>query len=88
VKREVGVRELRAETSSILRRVRKQHASVDITYYGKVVARIVPVEPRVSGGEARDAVWTDIDRLADEIGSQWGPDGMSAADAVSEGRRG
>ena len=52
MKREVGVRELRAETSSILRRVRKQHASVDITYYGKVVARIVPVEPRVLRGRS------------------------------------
>ena len=51
MKREVGVRELRAETSSILRRVRKEHASVDITYYGKVIARIVPVEAQAS--EAR-----------------------------------
>ena len=83
----VGVRELRANASSILRRVREKHESVDVTYHGDVIARIVPVVPQAKGAESLNAIWTDLDRLAGEIGKHWVGDGKSAAEVVSERRR-
>ena len=41
----VGLRELRHRTSEVLARVRHGE-TVDITEYGKLIARIVPVEER------------------------------------------
>jgi prevent-host-death family protein len=87
VAKSVGVRELRARSSSILRRVREKHESVDVTYHGEVIARIVPVRPRAPAATSQDAVWTDLDRLSGEIGRHWRADGKSAAEVVSEGRR-
>jgi prevent-host-death family protein len=86
--RSVGMRELRARASSILRRVRERHEAVDITYRGQVIARIVPAPPPAEQAETLSAVWTDMDKLAGEIGRHWKPRGKSAAQVVSEGRRG
>jgi len=84
----VGVRELKQRTSEVLRRLRERGEPVDVTFRGEVVARLVPVVRRRSGRpRAAAAVWTEIDRLAEEIGARW-PDGVSAADAVAEQRRG
>lgn len=83
----IGVRELRARASRILRRVREKHESVDVTYRGQVIARIVPVVPPAEAAQALSAVWADIDQLAGEIGRHWKPKAKSAAEAVSEGRR-
>jgi len=47
------------------------------------VARIVPVAPTA---EETGRAWEALDHLAAEIGQRW-PKGVSAADAVSEGRR-
>ena len=41
----VGLRELRHNTSDVLARVRHGE-TIDVTEYGKLVARIVPVEQR------------------------------------------
>jgi len=82
----VGVRELRARASSILRRVREKNESVDVTYRGEVIARIVPVVRQPETAGALSAVWTDIDRLGGEIGKHWEAEGKSAAEVVSEGR--
>lgn len=86
--RTVGMRELRARASGILRRVREKHEAVDVTYRGQVIARIVPVLAPAEQDEALSAVWTDMDQLAGEIGRHWKPEGKSAVEAVSEGRRG
>lgn len=85
----VGVRELKEQTSRILRRVREGRETIDVTYRGKVVARLVPVEePAVVQVDQAELarLWADMDRLAAEIGARW-PEGLSAADAVSEQRR-
>lgn len=42
---EVGLRELRHHTSDVLARVRHGE-TVDVTEYGRLIARIVPVEER------------------------------------------
>jgi antitoxin (DNA-binding transcriptional repressor) of toxin-antitoxin stability system len=82
------MRELRARASSILRRVREKREAVDVTYRGQVIARIVPAPPPAGQKRTLSAVWTDMDQLAEEIGRHWKPRNKSAAEAVSEGRRG
>jgi antitoxin (DNA-binding transcriptional repressor) of toxin-antitoxin stability system len=66
--------------------VREKGVTVDITYRGEVIARIVPAAPLAPDPEALAAVWADIDQVAAEIGRRWPPT-VSAAQAVSEGRR-
>lgn len=84
--REIGVRELKQHTSEILRWVRENRESVDITYRGHVVARLVPVEEVRRRKSEAAAVWVEMDQLAAEIGAHW-PAGRSAEEAVAEQRR-
>ena len=77
--REVGIRELKEQSSAILRRVREEKETITITYRGRPVARLVPVEDA-------DVLWSELDQLALEIGSYW-PKEISAAEAVKEQRR-
>jgi prevent-host-death family protein len=79
----VGVRELKQQTSELIRRVRESGDEIRVTYHGKVVAHILPVAPVPEESGRR---WDDLDRLADEIGKRW-PAGVSAAQAIAEGRR-
>lgn len=79
----VGIRTLKEHASAIIRRVRDEGQAIDVTLRGRVVARIVPVAPR---GEEMRNVWAEMDQLAAEIGAVW-PTGVSAVDAVSDGRR-
>jgi prevent-host-death family protein len=81
----VGVRELKAQASEIVRRVREHGETVDVTYRGRVVARLVPVEQPPEDAQ-RSTVWADLDQLAAEIAAHW-PQGVTAAEAVSEERR-
>ncbi len=80
----VGIRELKQHASELIRMVRENGSEIQVTYRGKVVALLVPVE-RVAGQE-EDAAWVEIDNLAAQIGSRWQA-GVSASQAVAEGRR-
>ena len=81
----VGVRELKQQTSELIRLVRETGSEVRVTHRGKVVALLVPVTPRKNmAGEKR--AWATLDTLSAEIGARW-PKGVSAAKAVAEGRR-
>jgi prevent-host-death family protein len=81
----VGVRELKAQTSQILRRVRDKGETVEITYHGRVIARLVPAhEPEPKAPTMAD-VWRDLDELTKEISKYW-PKGVSALDAIREDR--
>jgi prevent-host-death family protein len=82
---QIGVRELKEHASAIVRRVREQHDSYEITYRGQAVARLVPVS-RSEGAASADRFWAELDRVAAEIGSRW-PEGVTAAEAVREQRR-
>ena len=79
----VGIRELKQQTSELIRRVREQGDEIQVTLHGKVVARILPVAP--AAANSRQA-WKDLDLLAAEIGKHW-PEGVSAVDAMTEARR-
>jgi prevent-host-death family protein len=83
----IGVRELKDNLSSVLQRVRLKRETIDITYHGQTVARLVPVEPPPPAVDEIEALMADLATLAAEIGRQW-PPGVSAVEAVAEGRRG
>ena len=84
--RSVGVRELKQHTSRVLRRVREKGEQIEVTYRGRAVARLIPVPRPAARRRDVAAVWSDLDRLAVEIGAHWrGPAG--AREAVREGRR-
>jgi prevent-host-death family protein len=83
---EIGVRELKEKTSDVLRRVRDQNESIDITYRGRIVARLIPWQAKEVRRRRNAAVWKEMDRLAEEISHHW-PKGVSAAEAVAEQRR-
>lgn len=79
----VGIRELKQQTSELIRLVRETGSEVQVTYHGQVVAMLVPVNKPKSKTAAR--AWTQLDSLAAEISASW-KKGVSAAKAVSEGR--
>ena len=81
----VGIRELKQQASQLVRLVREQGGEVQITYRGKVVALLIPAR-RVEAGEGEGRAWMELDNLAAEIGARW-PAGVSAAEAVAEGRQ-
>ncbi len=84
--RSVGVRELKVHASRVLREVRDQQQPIDVTYRGRVIARLVPV-PRSNPTQEQIArVWADLDQLAAEIGERW-PSDVTATQAVGEQRR-
>jgi len=83
---EVGIRELKQRASHILRQVREKKETITITYRGRPVARLVPVEDMESKRAEALAVWAKMDDLAREIGAHW-PEGVSAVEAVREQRR-
>ena len=84
---EIGVRQLKQQVSDILRRVREKREVITITYRGRAVARLVPVEDAEGKQAESEAVWVEMDRLAQEVGAYW-PKGQSALEAVQEQRRG
>jgi prevent-host-death family protein len=83
---EIGVRELGAKINEVVRRVRENKETFEVTYRGRTVAQIIPMErPRELTEEEEDRLWEEIDELAESIGKRW-PKGVSAVDAVREQR--
>jgi prevent-host-death family protein len=80
----VGVRELKQQTSALIRLVRETGSEIQITYHGQIVALLVPINKTKSKNASH--TWTQLDILAAEIGASW-KEGMSAAKATSHGRR-
>ena len=44
----IGIRELKQRTSEITRRVREDQQPYEVTYHGRTIARIVPIETPTS----------------------------------------
>jgi len=82
----VGVRELKENAGKVLRRVREGQEAIEITYHGRAIARLVPVPPAKAEPKKLAKIWSDLDRLSEEIGARW-PKGVSAVSAVREQRR-
>jgi len=68
--REIGVRELKVKTSEIVRNVRQQRVSYIITYRGRPVGRLSPLEDQEQSQAAlsESAAWNELTRLGKEIG--------------------
>ena len=82
----IGVRELKAKLSQILLKVQEEGEVVEITYYGQKIAHLVPVNPTSKNDDDLEAVLSDLDSLAAEIGAAW-EGNVSAVEAVREVRR-
>jgi prevent-host-death family protein len=82
----VGIRELKARASQVIRRVRERGEEIEVTHHGKVVARLVPVSRSTVRNRTSASAWSTLDRVAREIAATW-PKGHSATAAVREGRR-
>ena len=89
----IGVRELREQTSEVIRRVREERAEYVVTYQGRPVAAILPIDTERAEAEmvkvAKQAViddWERYERLAEEIRCAW-PADLSTQDLMDAIRR-
>ncbi len=83
----LGVRELTERINDILRMVEEEGETFEVTDHGVVIARLVPARsshPSIEQGS--ENAWTDLDRLAVEIGSHL-PDKVNAVDIIHDVRR-
>ena len=79
----VGIRELKRDTSAIIKKVREDKEQVEITFRGEVVARIVPVDSVQERREQVQELWDKMDRLAMKIPEGVGGDsGISIVEAL------
>jgi prevent-host-death family protein len=86
---EVGVRQLKTHASEILREVREQRARYVITYRGRPVGVLAPLEtPPDSEAPLADpgTTWEELTRLGEEIGREW-QSPLTSAELLSEMRR-
>ena len=88
----IGARELRQKTSEILRRVREEGAEYIITYQGRPVALLLPLDAEevekamLEAGKRSAMGWKRYADLSKEIRKEW-PEGMKSRDALEEIRR-
>jgi prevent-host-death family protein len=88
---DVGVRELKARASEIVRNVRERRARYVITYRGRPVGLLIPLDEvpptfSISAGVSARAVWEELTRLGEEIGRGWRSP-LTSAELLSEMRR-
>jgi len=84
--RVIGVRELKANISEILRQVEEEGEVVEVTRHGHVIARLMPVEQLQSDERDANGTWTQLNELIREISTKW-PEGVTAQDAINDVRR-
>jgi prevent-host-death family protein len=81
----IGVRDLHSRTTEVLREVRESGAEYVVTYQGRPVALLLPVDTgrleqaMVDAGKQATAAWEIYARLAGEMREQWPPNRPSAA---------
>lgn len=85
---EIGVRELKTHASEIVRSVRDERARYLVTYRGRPVGVLLPLD---EAGDAlaeteEDAVWQELSELGEEIGQGW-QSPLTSAELLSEMRR-
>ena len=88
---DVGVRELKIRASEIVRRVRDQRVQYVVTYRGRPVGLLTPLDeaslsPQPLGEEAASTTWETLMRLGEEIGQGWRSP-LTSAELLSEMRR-
>ncbi|HEC36192.1 MAG TPA: type II toxin-antitoxin system Phd/YefM family antitoxin [Anaerolineae bacterium] len=88
---QVGVRELKARASEIIRAVRDRRARYLITYRGRPVGVLLPLDEvgrreAVAGEVEGGDVWEELTRLGEEIGRGWRSP-LTSAELLSDMRR-
>jgi prevent-host-death family protein len=88
---DIGVRELKARASEIMREVRERRARYVITYRGKPVGLLMPLEETGAAavppeGDSAAAAWEELTRLGEEIGREWRSP-LSSTELLSQMRR-
>jgi prevent-host-death family protein len=88
---EVGVRELKARASEIVRSVRDGRVRYTITYRGRPVGVLMPLDQPTAGSLVGDegrneTAWEELERLGEEIGRGW-QSPMTSAELLSDMRR-
>ena len=85
--RVIGVKELKTHASEIMRKVREERVSYTITYRGKPVGVLLPLEEYdEESPEASQDPWSELEKLRDKMALMPPPE-KSLKDALSEMRR-
>ncbi len=88
----VGVQELKNQATRIVRDVRENRAEYVVTYRGRPVAVLLPVDEEwltrraIKAAAPGEDVWTELEALRQEIGQSWKSE-KTAVELVSEQRR-
>ena len=91
----VGVKELRDQATEIVRAVREEQAQYIVTYHGRPVAVLLPVDEAWMRAEQDRALRTvrpsphllaELEALRAEIDASWSPE-KTAVELIAEGRR-
>lgn len=86
----VGVRELKTHASEIIRAVRDDRARYLITYRGRPVGVLLPIDEanpdQLPAGEEGENAWEELTRLGEEIGRDWSSP-LTGAELLSDMRR-
>ena len=83
---EIGIRELKARASDVVRAVKEKRTRYVITQRGKPVAVIVPIDAVVPAKPSDDEVWERLLKIREELGKGWQSE-KSAVEILSEMRR-
>ena len=82
---EIGIRELKARASEVVRAVKERRARYIITQRGRPAAVLVPLDALAPQPNA-DEVWARLEELGKEIARNWQSE-KSAVEILSEMRR-
>ncbi len=90
---DIGMRELKARASEIIRTVREKRAQYVVTHRGRPVAILMPLEnphalssTSTAQTESSESAWDELNRLGEEIGREWRSE-KSSLEILSETRR-
>lgn len=82
---EIGIRELKARASEVVRAVKERRARYVITRRGRPAALLVPLDALPSQPDPRE-VWARLEQIREELGKGWQSE-KSAVEILSEMRR-
>ena len=83
---EVGVRELKARASEILREVHDRRVRYTITYRGRPIGVLLPVPEVPSEGYRGEDPWEELTHLGEDISRNW-QSPLSSMELLTEMRR-
>ncbi len=83
---EIGVRELKARASEVLRDVKERRARYIVSSRGRPIAAIVPLDAPVRAADPDIGAWDELDRVGEEIAERW-ESPLTSAELLEQTRR-